>query len=255
MSVISPPKLSQDDYAGDWAKDMPEVFRQLNKFNTQASDALGQQISLVKNLGWQVITLTLQTPDDWVPVTFTAGWSNRGGFTTQVRKDNFGVAWLDGEIVGPAATGTAFTVPTVFWPEQTQDRATVSNNGADGFARMFIDTSGNFGIRDLAPTGFASVGMSWMCADRSPYVPSCFPVVVSSTLSTAKASAILLAQTTDLNPNGGAIPVTSVTGVSWVNGTGFDGTKSVNSFTITDIPGLLPKRAYKVTLFAIPTAQ
>lgn len=251
---ISPAKLLKDDFSGEWSEDMENVFRTINKFSTDASGALGQQV-LLSSLGAQRIQLNaVNLPPLWTAPTLASTVTNLGGSDEPAGyyKDIFGVVHVRGEIVR-STVGAIFTLPTAYRPPyQVTFPAYVDTGGTLQAARLDVTTGGLVSIKDHAPSTWGGIRCTFECADLSPGIPSCFPIRIRSSLKTGLASTLLLGPIVDQNQRGGKVISLGQSNISWHNETGFDGTNPVNSIVIDNIPGLIASHTYSITIWALP---
>lgn len=251
---IAPAKLIQDDFSGDWEKDMPDVFRLLNKFSTDASGAIGTQV-LLASLGAQKIVLkSVVVPDIWTSVTsFSNSWAIfSGSFSVKYRPLlDMGEARMIGLIKSGTIGLKAFNLPAAFWPGQDFNTATESNSA---YGKILIKTSDGSVVPAVGSNVSFSLDCTWPLKTSSwvPPAPSCFPMKIASKLTTGKASTVLLGSVTDQAKNGGTLLLSGATGISWRNESGQVGGKSINNIVIDNIQGLIPNHTYQITIWAFP---
>lgn len=251
---ISPAKLLEDDFSGDWSEDIGDVFRTINKFSTDTSGALSQQV-LLSSLGAQKVQLqSVSIPPLWTAPTLATGVTDLGG-ADQVSgyyKDDYGIVHIRGTVVR-ATVGTIFTLPTGFRPALNRIFSTwVSTAGTEHSARLAVTSAGVVSIATFAPSTWGSIECEFDCSDVSPGIPTCFPIRIRSQLKTGTASSVLLGSAVDVNNNGGQVISLGHYNVSWHNETGFDGTTPVNFVVIDNIIGLIPTHTYSIALWALP---
>lgn len=249
---VSPPRLIEDDYTGDWSEDIGDVFDAINKSGKDVATSLATQVAFTQ-LGAQKIVLnSVVMPDQWTDATLETGVTNYGSGTEPAGyyKDQFGIVHVRGVVVKAAAT-TLITLPVGYRPAYTIFLPTRINNGAGAGAELTIGTDGTVTI-GTAPTTWGIIRCSFESSQMFPGVPSCFPLKIVSKLATGKASMVLLGSVIDQNAPGGQLVTLGYNNVAWHNDTGFDGNNKQNYIIIDNIPGLIKHRTYQITLWAFP---
>lgn len=241
---VNPAKLIEDDFSGEWSKDISDVFRLLNKSNQYFSGAINTSIKL-SQLGAQELSFQVTVPPRFKNCTVGAGWT----VVTQpvYFVDSYGWVHVRGTLTGGAlgnslVTGLPIPDVALSWP-------TVSNNA---FGKIVLDTSGNLKPQAGSTTN-VDFYVSYLASTEVPTAPSCFPIKIVSKLSTGQAGSVLMGSIADQKkaPAGTILyPVSS--GLTWHNENSNTDGKNTNSIVIDNIQGLIAGHTYSVTLYALP---
>lgn len=256
-----PPRLNltAEDLPGAPAWIEP-LLGKLNAFSGPVGDALSRGITFRENFAGQVLTVTINVPDEWVPVTLANGWSLFGAAQfgknaavryTSSRGDVEARGLIKRAAGTPAVGSTVFALGAPWKP------------ASDGDRRMVVEAAGAPGALEVVPAGtvnylFGSTGFM----DLS----GCKWVAGNPNLRWAKSINVTLGSPGSPYPGNVAyvLPlcvqsstskvVTDIaTGVDWELGPPVQNGQGSMSpvLVIHRVSGLLPNRSYRVTFLVL----
>lgn len=247
--------LSLENAPDDQRGWLDGIFRNLNDFAKGSVSALNQGLTFGSNMQALLSTFTVNVPDDWTAVTaFSNSWKpTNSGLATKYRKTLSGEVRLTGNISSGSLGSVAFNVPAAFRPFQDVNLA-VESNGS--FGKLRIAGLGASSPGDVVPvsgsnTSF-SLDASWSCSDRTPVVPSCFPVLLKYSLNSPPQGVwpwLVYEVTTGQKSY---LPIVGQVDWEFAAGTQTDSTGApISQLKIRNLPGLLPNKQYSVTIVAV----
>lgn len=223
--------------------------------NTNRIDSKG--LSFEKSLGVEYKEIVVDVPSDWLEIgtdgapAFMNGWRNFVSVwePLAIRKSVDGVVHMKGLIssgtVSTAGTGIVFMLPDKYRPASSSGlHFATASNGLFGLFKIQMDPSTPSRYGSLEATVGSNVYMSmraqWEAEDRSPIIPSCYPILFKTSMP--KVGLVMISQVLDSSNN----PVyTGPLSVDWVQvGDG--------RVSIRNIPGLRPATSYKITFAVFP---
>jgi hypothetical protein len=173
--MATPPTITgiePEEVRGDVMRLLPPLERALRA----SAACLSQGLTLSQNVQAHIREITFTVPDDWVPVTFAAGWANAGApdILTRWRKGDDGRVRMEGRFswVGPPGAPVndqaVATVPSGWAPAA---RYVFAMSATGGDSRLQIGTDGVLRWNNaLAPfTNISPSGVvEYDAADRRP---------------------------------------------------------------------------------------
>jgi len=247
---LNPPQLQQRGLP-------PELDKYLREIRDAVNPAVVKGDTYVVAAPYTA-RVPLVVPTDWVSVgaggtapAFQNTWANGAAHLQPVsfKKDTLGFGHLRGAPTGPSNT-VIFTLPSWCCPAADEQFPGMCNNG---YGYVTVGNSGNVtltitgGVTGTVSPG-SIAGVTFQCADSSPYIPSCFPFDIP--WSGSAPPTFVLAQAQDV-ANAQA-PANLALGLpDWIpiNQKGAV-TSSPSLLRIRNIPGLRPG-SYAVQILAV----
>lgn len=219
------------------ADDVTKLFQSLGEFSDQAAACLAA-LTFGQNFNAEVKDITIQMPATaWSTPTYTNAWVDfSGALKGQYRVGEDGRVHGRGAIRAGVVGNGAFTLPAALWPPQDVNIGTDSNGA---FGKIFVSTAGVVTPAVGSNAYFSLDDLDFEPAVVRPYVPSCFPLLVTSKVS--KPKGVFLLKLYD-NTNSTQIPC-ALGGLHW--------SVSEGGYTVLSLPGLVMNTKYTATLVAV----
>lgn len=239
-------RMSDRDYP-----DLPKGFLDsLNPFLIDVGNTLRHGASF-DNLNARVVTIDLTYPSRWTAPTLLNSWTNYDTATYDAAgyyKGYDGRVWLRGVVsAGTYGTNPIFTLPTGYTPAYRQILAAVQSSLFQPAGQVDVLANGNVIATDITSvqSGTSTLlsldGLSFEASDQTaPTAGAPFPYFIDTTADIAGSAQAIVALAC-LDVTSGISVAAPAPRVSWQ---GTDG-----GVSIADLPGLLPDRTYRVTLW------
>lgn len=238
-------RLQLEDFP-DQAKWIGKLLDPINQHSNGTNHILGGNLSLLDNMGVVVKEQTIAVPSDWIKVgdstdprspPYLNGWSG-SAFVPRFRKDSFGMVYVEGNINGGSLNVPAFFLPTSYRPEFG---LFIPSLGGAAFGALEILSTGEVMSLVGSNSNF-NIACSFTSSDRTPFVPTCFPIQLAHQLGNRKPLLVLAVVSDADTERHTAVASMSV---DWEDlGTG--------KISIRNIPNLVPGKSYKVSFIIIP---
>lgn len=222
----------------DWVR--TGLLENLNQFMRETSSLLNGRALVKENLTAQLFQFDVTVPADWVTASLQSSWVAMPApdAAPAYTKDPLGRVQIRGVAKLGTLASPAFNLPAAYRPEFAHNFAAIANGAA---AYMTVGNNG-----DVTPVSGSNawfdVTCSFIAVDRSPVVPSCFPVLLRYTQSSLPVGVVpwlVLDKAAVKSRN-------RVVGLDWEYASKSDG----GYIKINNMPGLLPGKKYAVTLMA-----
>lgn len=233
-------QLSQQDFP-----DIPtKLLKSLNGFMGDVSGLFSGGVRVAGHMG-VVDTFNVTVPDDWIAPTFTNSWVNYSSVDpTRVqaayRKDSNGIVHIRGEVQLGVAGSSVFTLPVAYRPA-AYSRHVINFAGGVGVGGADARTTGDVVPEVAAGSGFIALNnISFSASDRTPYVPSCWPLKISVPFKPRMVWAVSAQDTSKTTPS-------NRTGPLWIDWE-FNSERGVY---VRNMLGLVPGKSYRITYAAL----
>lgn len=241
------------------AEDFPEIpwidrlIRPLSVFGTDVRSALARGLTLAENAVSQVVQFQVTLFEDKNLVSLAEGWDYFVETTEEHyqppiwRKTDDGMIWLNGSLAAGAARSRCFSLP----PSATPARNVYgwswgSFSGMPQPYAVLVDKYGDVyaGLGYDGACDFLHMNFSYEAADPAPIPNAAFPLTFLLQLpqGTSPVGVVPL-RVVEVTSSRGERGVGRAVSVDW--------TTSGDQLVVTDMPGLVAGKKYRVTLLVL----